>query len=110
MCKIILNIGLLLLSLNASAQVTSPLLNCVDRSRNNFQFTAIFNGKSATVVFKGWTYQLKYTGAWVSSRGERWSQYENQDIFVGTTFPFDKYVDIQTGAPSSRPIAGAFCD
>jgi hypothetical protein len=101
---------MLLLSLNVSAQVTSTTLNCISKAKNNFQFSAIFNGQNATVVFKGWTYNLRYKGAYVNPSGMRVSEYENQEIYVSTTFPFDKYVSIQTGGSSPQVIAGAFCD
>jgi hypothetical protein len=109
MCRFTLSTAMLLLSLNVSAQVTSPLLNCVDSSKNNFQFTAIFNGQNATVVFKGWTYNLKYIGATVGPSGKRWLEYSNQEIRVATTFPFEKYVSIETWGSSHQIIAGAFC-
>ena len=110
MKKPIIVLALLMISFKSFAQVKSPLLNCVDPLKNNFQFTVIFNGQNATVVLKGWTYNLKYNRAWVSSRGERWSEYKNQEIIVGTTFPFDKYVDLSTGGWSPRPIASAHCN
>jgi hypothetical protein len=103
-----LSAAMLLLSLNVSAQVTSPQLNCVDSLKDNFQFTAKFNGQTATVSFKGWTYDLSFKGAWVSPQGERWSDYENKEIKVSTTFPFDKYVDIETARPRST-IASSHC-
>ena len=108
MYRNILSAAMLLLSLNVSAQVTSPLLNCLDKGRN-FTFTAKFNGQTATVTFKGWTYDLPYKGANVSEKGERWSNYANQEIHVGTTFPFDKYVDIRTAPIPSSLIANTHC-
>ena len=110
MYRKILGIALLLLGLNVSAQVTSPLLNCLD-DRQNFPFTAKFNGQTATLTFKGWKYDLPYKGAYVDAKGLRWSTYENQEIYVATTFPFDKFVTIQTGGSSPpRHIAGTYCD
>jgi hypothetical protein len=109
MYRYILSAVMLLLSLNVSAQVTSPLLNCTPSEGYGFPFTAKFNGQNATVVFKGWTYNLRYTGAYVNPTGERVSEYKNQEIYVLTTFPFDKYVSIHTGGSSPNVIAGAFC-
>jgi hypothetical protein len=103
-----LSAAMLLLSLNVSAQVTSPLLNCVDILKKNFQFTAIFNGQTATVTFKGWTYDLRFTDGSVSPDGERWSYYKNKEIEVGTTFPLDKYVTVHSLRPRS-PIARSYC-
>ena len=110
MYRKILGIALLLLGLNVNAQVTSPLLNCLD-DRRNFSFTAKFNGQTATLTFKGWKYDLPYKGAYVSKTGERTSEYGNHEIYVATTLPFDKWVIIQTwGAPPNHVIAGAFCN
>ena len=99
---------MLLLSLNVSAQVTSPLLNCTP-VHGNVAFTAKFNGQTAAVSFKGWTYDLRFTEGWVSPQGERWSYYENKEIVVGTTFPFDKYVTVTTARPQSSTIANTHC-
>lgn len=110
MYRITVSAAMLLLSLNVSAQVTSSLLNCLDEGRN-FPFTAKFNGQTATLTFKGWKYDLPYKGAYVSPTGERWSTYENQEIYVSTTFPFDKFVNIMTGGRLiSQTIASANCN
>jgi hypothetical protein len=98
MKKPIIVLALLMISFNSFAQVTSPLLNCVDIVKTNFQFTAQFNGQTAVVSFKGWTYDLRFRDAYVSPQGERWSYYENKEIRVGTTFPFDKYVVINSNS------------
>ena len=109
MFRNILSAVILLLSLNASAQVTSPHLNCTPSEGYGFPFTAKFNEQNATVVFKGWTYNLRYARAFVNPTGERVSEYENQEIYVLTTFPFDKYVSIHTGT-SPKVISRAFCN
>jgi hypothetical protein len=103
-----LTAAMLLLSLNVSAQVTSPLLNCLD-DEVNFSFTAKFNGQTATVTFKGWTYDLRFAQAFVSKKGERFSTYQNQEIVVYTTFPFDKYVTVNTMQNPSSLIAATHC-
>lgn len=102
-------LSVLLFSQSSYAQVTSPLLNCNPSEGYGFPFTAKFNEQNATVVFKGWTYNLRYASAFVNPTGERVSEYENQEIYVLTTFPFDKYVSIQTGT-SPKVITSAFCN
>ncbi len=109
MKKLIIVLALLLISFKSFAQVTSPLLNCVDHLRKDFQFTTKFSGQTASVAFKGWTYDLRFIGAWVTSKGERVSDYQNQEITVRTTFPFDKYVSVSTMPMPGSIIASAFC-
>jgi hypothetical protein len=101
-------IGLLLMS-NATAQVTSPLLNCVDKFMK-FESTAKFNGQTATVAFKGWTYDLRYVRAFVSSNGERRSVYENKEISVDTAFPYKKDLVIWTNPVPGSLLAISNCD
>ena len=109
MNRYILSASLILLSLNVSAQVTSPLLNCLD-DEVNFSFTAKFNGQTASVSFKGWTYDLRFAQAFVSKKGERFSSYQNQEIEVYTTFPFDRYVSVTTMRIPSSVIAATHCN
>ena len=108
MYRITLSAALLLLSFNVSAQVTSPLLNCTPLE-GDVAFTAKFNGQTATISFKGWTYELRFVEGWVGSQGVRWSYYENKEILVGTTFPLDKYVQVQTAPPRYATISKSNC-
>ena len=108
MFRNILSAVILLLSLNASAQVTSPHLNCTPSEGYGFPFTAKFNMQQATVSFKGSTYTLTYSGAKVDFEGKRWSRYSNDEITVSTSFPLNNWVSIFIPS-QERAIAGDNC-
>ena len=108
--KVVISAIFVMFVLNAQAfaQVKTGLMKCNDPSKN-IDFSVHFKGSEVLLVLKGFTYRVPYTESFVSKRGERWSVYENREISVATTAPYDKYVDIST-MPSGTPIAGAFCE
>ena len=109
MNKIILLILLSVIHCCSVAQVTTPFLDCKGLTDGNFPFTAKFDGKVATVTFKGWAYTLPYTHGWVGSDGVRWSYYQNEELSVQTTYPFDWYVSIKTN-PTGRFLSSSVCN
>jgi hypothetical protein len=111
MKKIILLI-LISTTFNAFGQVTSPLLKCSSVQSNFFPFEAKFDGTNAQVTFKGWSHNLKYDRAFISTSGERWSTYVNAELELSTTFPYDKYVSIRTlgTGPVGTIISSAHCN
>jgi hypothetical protein len=97
-----------LFNIQAFAQVSSSPMKCND-DRKNINFSIHFKGNEVVLVLKGFTHRVPYTESSVDKRGERWSIYENREIAVGTTVPYDKYVEIVT-MPTKTAIASAFCN
>lgn len=88
------------------AQVSSNRMVC-NSVQKNIQFIVRFNGNNATLELKGHTYQVTYRRSFISTDGERYSQYTNNEIIVETTFPYDTYVVLHNH--QGNHIAGAFC-
>jgi hypothetical protein len=92
----------------AFAQVKTGLMKCNDITRN-INFSVHFKGGEVSLLLKGFTYRVPYVMSHVSAKGERWSVYENGEIRVSTTAPYDKYVSIFTN-PSFDVIAATYCE
>jgi hypothetical protein len=97
-----------LLNTQAFAQVSSNPMRCNDPERN-INYSAHFKGNEVLLVLRGFTHRVPYTRSFVDPRGVRWSVYENREIAVYTTLPYNKYVGI-SGLPYDTPIAGTLCD
>jgi hypothetical protein len=95
MYRTTLSAALLLLSLNVSAQVTSPLMTC-GGAISGAPITVKFNGQTASVSFDGRTHTTTFDRAWLGDKGKRWSRYRNAELTLSTTFPLDKWIDIGT--------------
>jgi hypothetical protein len=87
------------------AQVSTQRLTCLDYT-GRMSFEVHFQNNQVTLDLKGHTYRLPYNNAFVSKKGERWSAYANQEIWVLTTIPYDRYVTLQT--PSGVGISSSF--
>jgi hypothetical protein len=90
------------------AQVKTGLMKCND-IRRNINFSVHFKGSEVLLLLKGYTYRVPYARSHVSAEGERWSTYENREIAVDTTAPYDKYVSIAS-MPSGAHIASTYCE
>jgi hypothetical protein len=89
--------AMLLLGLNVSAQVTSPLMTC-NRPISGSPITVKFNGQNASLSFNGRTHTLTFDRASVGDKGVLWSKYKNAELTLSTTFPSEKWIDIETSA------------
>ena len=96
--------------ISALAQVQTPDMFCLDINTGAI-LPMHFRENHVFFKFNSSTYNLSYSCGYVDKDGIRWSAYENNEVEVLTSIPYDRYVYLGTkgfGGEHAR-LAAANC-